>query len=152
MFYFENLEQFDAVFKTLYTNMELKTINYDALSVSDKTIFLDRAESFLDSSEMPYKGSYQEPYQQHAFPRVLGTGYVVEKDDERVSKAVCCVVYDLLKSETSSSSSREDLIRQGVKSISTGGVSESYGTLEEVKTISDEYVKYLGFCLFNGVL
>ena len=152
MFYFENLEQFDAVFKNLYTNMELKTINYDALSVSDKTIFLDRAESFLDSSEMPYKGSYKEQYQQHAFPRVLGTGYVVEKNDERIQKAVCCVVYDLLKSETSGSSSREDLIRQGVKSISTGGVSESYGTLEEVKTISDEYVKYLGFCLFNGVL
>ena len=82
---------------------------------------------------------------------MLGTGYVVEKEDERLKKALCCVVYDFLK-VLSTGDTRADLIRQGVKSISTGGVSESYGSLSDVKEVSDNYVKYLGFCLFNGIL
>jgi hypothetical protein len=47
---------------------------------------------------------------------------------------------------------RADLIRQGVKSITTAGVSESYGSLSEIKEVSDNYVKYLGFCLLKRVL
>lgn len=148
--YYLTVEDLQTLLPSLFTSKQLMGIGWSEYTPEDLGAILGRSECFIDG--LRYKGSYKEPYQQHAFPRVLGTGYVVEKDDERVQKAVCCVVYDLLKSEVSGSSSREDLIRQGVKSISTGGVSESYGTLEEVKTISDEYVKFLGFCLFNGVL
>jgi hypothetical protein len=52
----------------------------------------------------------------------------------------------------STDNTRADLIRQGVKSISTGGVSESYGSISELREISDNYEKYLGFCLFKKVL
>ena len=147
--YYMTVDELKAILPSVFTSNELLGIGWSNYTPEDLEAILGRSEVFID--ELKYKGQYKEKNQQHKFPRVLGTGYVVEKDDERVQKALCCVVYDYLK-VLSTGDTRAYLIRQGVKSISTGGVSESYGSLSEVKEVSDNYVKYLGFCLFNGVL
>ena len=147
--YYLTVDELKAIMPSVFTSNELLGIGWSDYTPEDLEAILGRSEVFID--ELKYKGRFKESYQQHAFPRVLGTGYVVEKDDERVKKALCCVVYDLLKG-LSIGSTRADLIRQGVKSITTPEVTESYGSLSEVKEVSDNYVKYLGFCLFNGIL
>jgi hypothetical protein len=141
------VDELMALMPSVFTSNELNTIGWSDLSPEDLEAILGRSEGFIDS--LRYKGQFKEQYQMHAFPRKLNTGYVVEKNDERVQKAICYVVYDYLKSLCDT---RTDLIRQGVKSISTGGVSESYGTIDEIKEVSQNYVKYLGFCLFKGIL
>lgn len=147
--YYMTVDELKAIMPSVFTSNELLGIGWCDYTPEDLEAILGRSEVFID--ELKYKGRFKESYQQHAFPRVLGTGYVVEKEDERLKKALCCVVYDFLK-VLSTGDTRADLIRQGVKSISTGGVSESYGSLSDVKEVSDNYVKYLGFCLFNGIL
>ncbi len=147
--YYLTVEELKALLPSVFTSAELLSVGWSDYTPEDLEAILGRSEGFLDS--LRYKGRYVEDYQCHAFPRKLNTGYVVDKKDERVLKALCCVVYDFLKS-ASVGDARADLIRQGVKSISTGGVSESYGSWTEVKEISENYVKYLGFCLFKGVL
>lgn len=145
--YYMTVEELNALLPSVFTSNELLRAGLGSLTPEDINAILGRSEVFLDG--LRYKGRFVEDYQSHAFPRKLGTGYVIEKDDERVQKALCCIFFDLL---SSMKSARADRIRQGVKSISTGGVSESYGTLDEVKEVSENYVKYLGFCLFKGVL
>lgn len=145
--YYMTVDELMALMPSVFTSNELNTIGWSDLSPEDLEAILGRSEGFIDS--LRYKGQFKEQYQMHAFPRKLNTGYVVEKNDERVQKAICYVVYDYLKSLCDT---RTDLIRQGVKSISTGGVSESYGTIDEIKEVSQNYVKYLGFCLFKGIL
>lgn len=147
--YYMTVDELKAIMPSVFTSNELLGIGWSDYTPEDLEAILGRSEVFID--DLKYKGHYKEEFQQHKFPRVLGTGYVVEKDDERVKKALCCVVYDFLK-VLSTGDTRADLIRQGVKSISTGGVSESYGSLSDIKEVSTNYVKYLGFCLFRGVL
>ena len=147
--YYMTVDELKAIMPSVFTSNELLGIGWSNYTPEDLEAILGRSEVFID--ELKYKGQFKEEYQQHKFPRVLGTGYVVEKEDERVKKALCCVVYDYLKFQKIGTS-KIDRIRQGIKSISTGGVSESYGSLSEVKEVSDNYVKYLGFCLFNGIL
>lgn len=147
--YYLNVEELTALLPSVFTSNELLGAGWSNYTHEDLKAILGRAEVILD--QLRYKGSYLENYQHHAFPRKLNTGYVVDYKDERVQKAICCIVFDMLKG-LSAGSTRADLIRQGVKSISTGGVSESYGSLSDVKEVSDNYVKYLGFCLFNGIL
>ena len=145
--YYMTVDELMALMPSVFTSNELNTIGWSDLSPEDLEAILGRSEGFIDS--LRYKGQFKEQYQLHAFPRKLNTGYVVEKDDERIKKALCYVVYDTLKSL---GNTRADLIRQGVKSISTGGVSESYGSISEIKEVSTNYVKYLGFCLFKSIL
>ena len=147
--YYLSVEELTALLPSVFTSNELLGAGWSNYTPEDLKAILGRAEVILD--QLRYKGSYLEDYQQHAFPRELNTGYVVDCKDERVLKGLCCIVYDLMKG-MSTGSTRADLIRQGVKSISTGGVSESYGSLSELQEISTNYVKYLGFCLFRGVL
>lgn len=147
--YYMTVEDLTALMPSVFTRNELLSIGWSNYTPEDLKSILGRSEGFIDN--LKYKGKFKEKYQPHAFPRTLDTGYVIEKNDERILKALCCVVYDFLKYDNLGSS-RIDLIKQGVKSISTGGVSESYGDIKDIKIISDNYVKYLGFCLFNGVL
>ena len=147
--YYLNVDELMVLLPSVFTSNELSSIGLSNLTHEDLETVLGRSEDFLDS--LRYKGEYLEKYQGHAFPRKLNTGFVVNKNDTRVQKALCHIFYDLLKS-SSNDSNRLDLIRQGVKSISVAGVSESYGSINEVKEISDNYVKYLGFCLFKGIL
>lgn len=147
--YYMTVEELTALLPSVFTSNELQSIGWSNYTPEDLQAILGRSEVILD--QLRYKGSYLTDYQQHAFPRELNTGYVVNEKDERVLKGLCCIVYDLMKGQ-STGSARADLIRQGVKSISTGGVSESYGSISELREISDNYVKYLGFCLFRGVL
>ena len=145
--YYMTVDELMALLPSVFTSNELLRAGLSNLTPEDINAILGRSEVFLDS--LRYKGCFVEDYQSHAFPRKLGTGYVIEKNDERVQKALCCIFFDLLNS---SKSTREERIRHCIKSISTGGVSESYGTLDEVKEVSENYVKYLGFCLFKGVI
>lgn len=147
MFYFEDIEDYKALLPSLFTSDELSAVGYSDYTSTDLEVILGRSEGFIDG--LRYKGRFVEDYQAHAFPRELNTGYVVEKNDERVLKALCMVSYDLMANDKPNS--REDLIKQGVKSITTAGVSESYGSYEDVERnkISQNYAKYLGFCLFK---
>lgn len=149
--YYMTVEELTALLPSIFTSNELLMAGVDTFTPEDLKAILGQSEVFLDS--LRYKGCFVEDYQSHAFPRKLGVGYTIEKNDERVQKALCCIAYDFMK-QSALGSSRLDLIRQGVKSISTAGVSESYGDISEIEKnkISDNYVKYLGFCLFKGVL
>ena len=147
--YYMTVDELMALLPSVFTSNELLRAGLSNLTPDDIKAILGRSEGILD--HLRFKGQFVEEYQAHAFPRKLGTGYVIEKNDERVQKGLVCIFYDLLKGSYANGS-REERIRQGIKSISTGGVSESYGTLEEVKEVSENYVKYLGFCLFKGVI
>lgn len=145
--YYMTVDELKAILPSVFTSNELLDIGLGNLTPGDIEVILARSEDFIDN--LRYKGEFLEKYQSHAFPRKLNTGYVVNKSDDRVQKALCSIFYDILKSK---GNSRKDLIKQGVKSISVAGVSESYGSIDEIKEVSDNYVKYLGFCLFNGIL
>ena len=147
--YYLTVDELNALLPSVFTSNELLGVGLGDLTPGDIEAILGRSEDYLDS--LRYRGEFLEDYQGHAFPRKLNTGFVVEKNDTRVLKALCYIFYDLLKS-SSNDSNRTDLIRQGVKSITTADASESYGSLNEIKEISDNYVRYLGFCLFRGVL
>lgn len=147
--YYLTVEELTALLPSVFTSNELLGVGLGDLTPGDIEAILGRSEDYLDS--LRYRGEFLEDYQGHAFPRKLNTGFVVDKNDSRVLKALCHIFYDLLKS-SSNGSNRTDLIRQGVKSISVAGVSESYGSLSEIKDVSENYVKYLGFCLFKKVL
>lgn len=152
--YYMSVEELKALMPSVFTSNELNSIGWSEYTLEDLEAILGRSEGFIDS--LRYKGQFKEQYQMHAFPRKLNTGYVVEKDDERIKKALCYVVYDTLKSlrtiDPITGETPEDIIRQGIKSINTGGVSVSYGAIDEIKEVSQNYVKYLGFCLFKGIL
>lgn len=149
--YYMTVEELTALLPSIFTSNELLEAGVDTFTPDDLKAILGQSEGFLDS--LRYKGCFVEDYQQHAFPRKVGADYVIDKDNERVQKALCCIAYDFMKQQKLGTS-RIDLVRQGVKSISTAGVSESYGDISEIEKnkISDNYVKYLGFCLFKGVL
>jgi hypothetical protein len=144
-----SVEELKALMPLVFTPGELSRVGWSDYTSEDMNAILERSEGFIDG--LRYKGCFVEDYQYHAFPRKLNTGYVVDYKDERIQKALCCIVYDLLK-VLNTGDTRADLIRQGVKSITTAGVSESYGSLSEIKEVSDNYVKYLGFCLLKRVL
>ena len=147
--YYLTVDELTALMPSVFTSTELNGVGWSDLSHEDVKAILGRSEGFID--DLRFKGQYVNEFQCHAFPRKLNTGYVVEKNDERVQKALCHIFYDLLK-YNNTSSNRLDLIKQGVRSISVAGVSESYGTIDEVQEVSQNYVKYLGFCLFKGIL
>lgn len=144
------VEELQALMPAVFTSNELNSIGWSDYTTEDLNAILERSEGFIDN--LIYKGKYKERNQLHSFPRVLHSGLEISIKDERVLKSICCVVFDDIKSMQSSS--RTDLIRQGVKSISTAGVSESYSSYEEIESnkISDNYVKYLGFCLLGDTL
>lgn len=146
--YYLTVEELTALLPSVFTSNELLSIGWSNYTPEDLEVILGRSEVFID--QLRYKGRYVEDCQVHAFPRELKAGYVVEKDDERIKKAVCCIVFDLIKFKKYEK--KVDRIRQGIKSINTGGVNESYGTIDEVQEVSQNYVKYLGFCLFKGIL
>lgn len=147
--YYMSVEELNTLMPLVFTSGELSRVGWSDYTSEDLNAILERSEGFIDG--LRYKGCFVEDYQCHAFPRKLNTGYVVDYKDERIKKALCCIVYDLIK-DLSTGGTRADLIRQGVKSISTGGVSESYGSLSELQEVSTNYAKYLGFCLFKGIL
>lgn len=153
MYYFESITDFKALLGSVFTSNELLRVGYESICLADLKAILGRSEGFIDG--LRYKGRFVEDYQPHAFPRKLNTGYVVEKNDERVLKAVCCVAFDYMQAMAFYNSEVEQTIRSGIKSISTGGVSESYGSIDDFRQgqeVSQNYVKYLGFCLFKNVL
>ena len=147
--YYLTVEELTALLPSVFTPGELLGVGWSDYTPEEIEAILGRSEVFLDN--LKFKGRFKERFQQHAFPRVLNTGYVVDKNDERVLKALCSIFYDYMRNQKIGTK-KTDRIRQGIKSISTGGVSETYGSLSEIKEVSDDYVKFLGFCLFNGVL
>ncbi len=156
MYYFENIEEFKALLPSVLTSTEILGLGVDNYTSDDLEAILGRVEGYLDGC-IRFKGQFGKEYQAHAFPRVFPDGYVIEKNDERIKRALCCIFADYAKALKAENTARLDLIRQGVKSINTGGVSESYGDVSDIEEIEDNmisknYVKYLRFCLFNRVL
>lgn len=120
---------------TLFLSSELAEIDWVNVSDSDKGVLLNKAEDFLDN--LLYEPNAEEI-----------TSFETDKN-----KAECCIIFDLLQMQAQGNE-RIALIRQGVKSINTAGVSESYGDYSDVKNnsgISDSYKKYLWRYLYNGV-
>lgn len=152
MYYFEDIDAFKALLPSLFTSDELSAVGYSDYTPADLEVILGRSEGFIDG--LRYKGKFVEEYQAHAFPRKLNTGYVVSKYDERVQKGVCMVAYDTMLFMKEEKTGRYEAIKQGVKSISTAGVSESYGSFKEVESskVSPKYKEYLDFVLFNKVI
>ena len=135
---------------SVFTSNELNTIGWSDLSPENLEAILGRSEVFID--DLIYKGKFKEHNQIHSFPRILHSGLEVSEKDERVLRGLCCVVFDEIKAVKDSS--RYDLIKQGVRSITTPDVTESYCSVKEIEEnkISNNYVKYLGFCLYTNAL
>jgi hypothetical protein len=128
---------------SIFTSKQLEKVGWDNLSTTDKEALITQAEAYIDS--LRYKGKYLVEGQEHQFPRIIND--ITIEVNERVKKALTCIVYDLIES---SISSRYDLQKQGVKSISTGGVSETYK--ENTELVSDNFKVHIGKYLFRGVL
>lgn len=119
----------------MYMSAELQSVNWANYTESDKSVLIKRAEDFLNSL------LYEEDVDD------------IEGFAEAFDNAECAVIFDLLQMQTQGAE-RLNLMRQGVKSITTAGVSESYGDYAEAKAnsgVSDSYKKYLWRYLFNGV-
>ena len=90
----KQVDELKAIMPSVFTSNELLGIGWSDYTPEDLEAILGRSEVFID--ELKYKGRFKESYQQHAFPRVLGTGYVVEKEDERLKKALLQAAAQLL--------------------------------------------------------
>ena len=77
--YYMTVDELKAIMPSAFTSNELLGIGWCDYTPEDLEAILGRSEVFID--DLKYKGHYKEEYQQHKFPRVLDTGYVVEKDD-----------------------------------------------------------------------
>jgi len=130
------VEELNALMPTLFLSSELAEISWSNISTPDKSVLITKAEDYLN--DLRYEANVED----------------IEGYSDAKNKAECCIIFDLLLNQTQGSS-RMMLIRQGVKSITTAGVSESYGTYADIQGnesgISDSYKKYLWRYLFNGV-
>lgn len=143
------VKELDSIMPLIFTSKQLESIKWVDIPSLDKEVLLTQAVAYMGT--LRFRGRYKEDGQEQPFPRKIqnketGGWYVVEVNDN-IRKALACIVFDILKNQ---SSSRYEYRKQGVKSISTGSVSESY--TEEVKEVSDNYKKYIGKYLFRGVL
>lgn len=143
MFYI-TVEELNTLMPSIFLSSELLEVKWKEVPDSDKNALISRAEGVIDCER--FMGSYVEPYQEHAFPRII-CNRTVSEQQTCIKQAICYIIYDILSYKQNG---RAGLIKQGVKSISTGGVSESYA--ENVKEITDKYKVFLKKYLFNGVL
>lgn len=149
MYYVETITQLDTLMSAVFASKQLLDIGYTNLPSEDKLSYLCQSEDFIDDiSSRQYNCPALTDYQEHAFPRKLGTR-VIEKTDNRVQKAIAWVLHDIVKYSTNE---RKKLMEQGVKSINLGGVSESFRDIEDLEVISDKYMQFLGFCMIQGCL
>ena len=140
--YIDNSE-LNILMPSIFLSSELNRVDWENVQDSDKNVLIGQAECYIDS--LRYKGRRAEYGQMGAFPRYIKDTLIPINDD--IKRAVCCVVYDLLDT---SRDTRKQLIASGVKSISTGGVSESYA--DSVIEVGDRYKRYIGKYIFNGIL
>ena len=149
MYYIDTIDQLDTLMTSVFASKQLSDIGYTSLSPEDKMNFFSQAEDFIDDVNARKYNCYSvEDYQEHAFPRILGSR-VIAKSDLRVQKALAWVLFDKVKY---ANNERRKHIEQGVKSMNLGGVSESYGDFEDLVEVSDAYERYLGFCMIQGSL
>jgi hypothetical protein len=149
MYYIENIGQLNTLMTAVFASKQLSDAGYTNLPDEDKMSFVGQAEDFIDDfNSIRYRGDSVEDYQVHAFPRKLG-GRIIEKTDTRVQKALAYIIFDKVKFEENS---RKKQIEQGVKSMNLDGQSESYVGLNELVEVSDNYERYLGFCMIQGCL
>jgi len=106
---------------------------------------LNKAIDFINS--LQFDGYKVSQDQQNEFPRVI-CREVIQTPYE-VKKAICVLVYEF---RSNSTNQRKKLQRDGVKSINTGGVSETYvDGLESKSSISKDVKQLLSNWLYRGV-
>lgn len=150
MYYVDTISKLDTLMSSVFASKQLLDIGYTNLQNEDKLSYLGQSEDFIDDiSSRQYNCPALIDYQEHAFPRKLGTR-VIEKTDNRVQKALAWVLHDIVKYYTAND--RKKLMEQGVKSINAGGVLENYRDIEDLTVISDKYMQFLGFCMVQGSL
>lgn len=137
------IQELNTLLPTIYLSKQLEKVDWGNVSDEDKQALITQAVAYMTG--LRYRGRYKEEGQEIPFPRIINN--VVVEVNDNVRKAVASIVYDLLESTTNG---RKELQRHGVKSINTGGVSESYK--EEIEEVSDKYKQFIEKYLFNGVL
>lgn len=128
---------------TLYLSDELAEIKWDVLTESDKQVLLNKSIDFINT--LQFDGDKVSQEQQDEFPRII-CREVVQTPYE-VKKALCVLVYEFRSNATNS---RKRLQRDGVKSINTGGVSETYSDNVGNDVVSREYKQILSNWLYRG--
>lgn len=140
-----SLEELKSLIPTLYLSTELAEIKWSELSDADKEVLLNKSIDYIN--RLQFDGDKVSQGQQNAFPRIICRD-VIETPYE-VKKAICRLVYDIKNNATNE---RKKLQRDGVKSISTGGVSETYvDDLDSKSVISKEIKQLLSPWLYRGV-
>jgi hypothetical protein len=112
---YATIAQAKEYIESYYSSTDTLRVNWEALSDSDKQVYLNRAERCID--QLPFKGRSLE--KSKAFPR--------EPDKEeslvQVKYATCELAIQQLNSE---SNDRAILQAQGVKSYKIGDLSETF--------------------------
>jgi hypothetical protein len=141
------VEELNSLMSTLYLSDELAEIKWDDTTPSDndKQVLLNKALKRINA--LQFDGYKVSQDQQNEFPRVICREVVQTPED--VKEAICRLVYEFRNNTTSQ---RKKLQRDGVKSINTGGVSETYvDGLESKGSISKEVKQLLNNWLYRGV-
>lgn len=113
-------EELDALMSANFDETELEQIGWTKMTDKRKGLLNDRATDMLNS--LFYKG-YKCNFQQNsAFPRYID-GKQVDFND-RIAKYYANLVFSLVEEEKSK---RKKAQKEGVKSVSINGLSESYG-------------------------
>lgn len=123
------VEELNGLIPSIFLSTELVAIGWDKVSQGDKEVLIARSGAFLTSLD-------------------YDTNKIDDAFIDSIKKAQVCVIYDIL---ASIQSSRYELRKQGVKSINSGGVSESY-TDEKVEEVSNRYKQYIEKYKFTGVI
>lgn len=137
------LQELNILMPTYFLSEELTKINWSSTSDSDKQVLLTEALSEINN--LQFDGYKVVESQQDAFPRNI-CREVIQTPNE-VKKALCVLVYEFKRDKTSA---RKELQRDGVKSISTGGVTETYGDNVCNTEINKKIKKMLSPWLYRG--
>ena len=131
----------------LYTSSELGVIGWNELSDMDRGILLDRAIEQFES--LKFRGRKVVYGQSYSFPRLIGGRFIDVNDN--IKKAIVSLVISGLEVGLSP---RLQAQRDGVKSMSTGKMSETYrDSVPRYGSVDARVVdKYLKSYIFKGVI
>lgn len=124
---YSTIEYADSYIATHYSSKSAARRRWEALSDDEKTVFLTNAFEAIEV--LPFRGRKAADGQNTAFPRLpYQYGRTEEGAPQRVKSAEIELALRLSdESKRESSEKRAQLIADGVKSLSVGDLSESYG-------------------------
>lgn len=132
-----SIEELDNIISILATKVELDKIGYSGLDIEVREQLIKKAMSVIDMQL--FRGRKVSNTQENAFPRIVdGSNTLIPPS---VKYATASYVLQELKT---TSSKRLQLQNEGVVSIDTGGVKESYSK----DTTKDMWLMYLNRYLY----